>query len=165
MALNCCMGIDMRCWASIGLKCENTSLANSQPPRVPRALKVCDALTSTGLEVDALGGAPGVYSARYAGGPGHDSNANMTKLLHELENNNNRRARFRTVIALIINGKTKTFDGIVNGEIITQRRGGEGFGYDPIFQPEGHNKTFAEMGADFTILPSVRLLMNFAIYG
>ncbi len=102
----------------------------------------------TGLEVDALGGAPGVYSARYAGGPGHDSNANMTKLLHELENNNNRRARFRTVIALIINGKTKTFDGIVNGEIITQRRGGEGFGYDPIFQPEGHNKTFAEMGAD-----------------
>ena len=100
----------------------------------------------TGLEVDALGGAPGVYSARYAGGAGHDSQANMTKLLHELENNNNRRARFRTVIALIINGKTKTFEGIVNGEIITQRRGGEGFGYDPIFQPEGYNKTFAELG-------------------
>ena len=102
----------------------------------------------TGLEVDALGGAPGVYSARYAGGAGHDSQANMTKLLHELENNNNRRARFRTVIALIINGKTKTFEGIVNGEIITQRRGGEGFGYDPIFQPEGCNKTFAELGTD-----------------
>ena len=102
----------------------------------------------TGLEVDALGGAPGVYSARYAGGAGHDSQANMTKLLHELENNNNRRARFRTVIALIINGKTKTFEGIVNGEIITQRRGGEGFGYDPIFQPEGYNKTFAELGTD-----------------
>ena len=102
----------------------------------------------TGLEVDVLGGAPGVYSARYAGGAGHDSQANMTKLLHELENNNNRRARFRTVIALIINGKTKTFEGIVNGEIITQRRGGEGFGYDPIFQPEGYNKTFAELGTD-----------------
>jgi len=102
----------------------------------------------TGLEVDALGGAPGVYSARYAGGAGHDSQANMTKLLHELDNNNNRRARFRTVIALIINGKTKTFEGIVNGEIITQRRGGEGFGYDPIFQPEGYNKTFAELGTD-----------------
>ena len=102
----------------------------------------------TGLEVDALGGAPGVYSARYAGGAGHDSQANMTKLLHELENNNNRRARFRTVIALIINGKIKTFEGIVNGEIITQRRGGEGFGYDPIFQPEGYNKTFAELGTD-----------------
>ena len=102
----------------------------------------------TGLEVDALGGAPGVYSARYAGGAGHDSQANMTKLLHELENNNNRRARFRTVIALIINGKTKTFEGIVNGEIITQRRGGEGFGYDPIFQPEGYNKTFAGLGTD-----------------
>ena len=102
----------------------------------------------TGLEVDALGGAPGVYSARYAGGAGHDSQANMTKLLHELENNNNRRARFRTVIALIINGKTKTFEGIVNGEIITQRRGGEGFGYEPIFQPEGYNKTFAELGTD-----------------
>lgn len=102
----------------------------------------------TGLEVDALGGAPGVYSARYAGGAGHNSQANMTKLLHELENNNNRRARFRTVIALIINGKTKTFEGIVNGEIITQRRGGEGFGYDPIFQPEGYNKTFAELGTD-----------------
>jgi non-canonical purine NTP pyrophosphatase (RdgB/HAM1 family) len=100
----------------------------------------------TGLEVDALGGAPGVYSARYAGGAGHDSEANMTKLLHELENNNNRKARFRTIFALIIGGKTKTFEGIVNGEIITQRKGGEGFGYDPIFKPEGYTETFAELG-------------------
>jgi non-canonical purine NTP pyrophosphatase (RdgB/HAM1 family) len=100
----------------------------------------------TGLEVDALGGAPGVYSARYAGGVGHDSQANMTKLLHELEKENNRRARFRTVIALITDGKIKTFEGIVNGEIIRERRGGEGFGYDPIFQPEGYDKTFAELG-------------------
>ena len=102
----------------------------------------------TGLECDALGGAPGVYSARYAGGEGHDSQANMTKLLNELENNNNRKARFRTVIALIINGKVTTFDGIVNGEIIRERRGGEGFGYDPIFQPAGYNQTFAELGTD-----------------
>ena len=97
----------------------------------------------TGLEVDALNSAPGVYSARYAGGDGHDSEANMTKLLAELGENNNRNARFRTVIALIItddNGKTTTvkqFEGIVNGTIIRERRGGEGFGYDPIFQPEG----------------------------
>ena len=101
----------------------------------------------TGLEVDALGGAPGVYSARYAG-DGHDSEANMTKLLHELGENDNRKARFRTVIALIINGKVNTFDGIVNGEIIREKRGGEGFGYDPIFEPEGYNKTFAELGVD-----------------
>ncbi len=111
----------------------------------------------TGLEVDALGGAPGVFSARYAGGEGHDSEANMTKLLHELGNNNNRKARFRTVIALIEKkdvcpcGCTSIklvhqFEGIVNGEIIRERRGGEGFGYDPIFQPEGYDKTFAELG-------------------
>ena len=113
----------------------------------------------TGLEVDALNGAPGVYSARYAGGEGHDSEANMTKLLHELGNNNNRKARFRTVIALIQKkdvcpcGCTSIkeihqFEGIVNGEIIRERRGGEGFGYDPIFQPEGYDKTFAELGMD-----------------
>ena len=113
----------------------------------------------TGLEVDALDGAPGVYSARYAGGEGHDSEANMTKLLHELGNNNNRKARFRTVIALIQKkdvcpcGCTSIkeihqFEGIVNGEIIRERRGGEGFGYDPIFQPEGYDKTFAELGMD-----------------
>ena len=102
----------------------------------------------TGLEVDALGGAPGVYSARYAGGVGHDSQANMKKLLEELQNTDNRKARFRTVIALIIDGKMTTFEGIVNGEIIREKRGGEGFGYDPIFQPEGYDKTFAELGVD-----------------
>ncbi|WP_231488042.1 non-canonical purine NTP diphosphatase [Prevotella sp. MA2016] len=102
----------------------------------------------TGLEVDALGGAPGVYSARYAGGEGHDSQANMNKLLSELENIDNRKARFRTVIALIIDGKVTTFDGIINGTITHEKRGGEGFGYDPIFMPEGHNQTFAELGVD-----------------
>ena len=102
----------------------------------------------SGLEVDALGGAPGVYSARYAGGEGHDSEANMAKLLRELGENNNRKARFRTVIALIIQGQVHEFEGIVNGEITRERRGGEGFGYDPIFQPEGYDKTFAELGAE-----------------
>ncbi len=130
----------------------------------------------TGLEVEALGGAPGVYSARYAslehsdnpeaavscGSPqvlSHDSEANMARLLRELGNNNNRKARFRTVIALIEKrdvcpcGCTSIqvvhrFEGIVNGEIIRERRGGEGFGYDPIFQPDGYDQTFAELGAD-----------------
>lgn len=108
----------------------------------------------TGLEVDALGGAPGIYSARYAGGEGHDSEANMTKLLAELGENNNRKARFRTAIALIMkedgsgNATEKLFEGIVCGEIIRERRGGEGFGYDPIFQPEGYDRTFAELGLD-----------------
>ena len=112
----------------------------------------------TGLEVDALNGAPGVYSARYAALPdnpvksgnaglvSHDSEANMTRLLYELGNNNNRKARFRTVIALI--QKKDKFEGIVEGEIIRKRRGGEGFGYDPIFQPDGYDHTFAELGMD-----------------
>ena len=102
----------------------------------------------TGLEVDALGGAPGVYSARYAGGEGHDSEANMAKLLAELGGNSDRRARFRTVIALIEGGEEepKLFEGIVTGEITADRRGSEGFGYDPIFRPDGHAETFAEMG-------------------
>ena len=115
----------------------------------------------TGLEVDALGGAPGVYSARYAAigpigpispispiGPTHDSEANMARLLHELGENNNRRARFRTVIALIQQGEVHEFEGIVNGQIIRERRGGEGFGYDPIFQPDGYDQTFAELGIE-----------------
>ena len=101
----------------------------------------------TGLEVEALNNAPGVYSARYAG-PGHDSEANMKKLLHEMEGKENRKARFRTVIALVWNGKTYSFDGIVNGIITTTKRGENGFGYDPIFIPEGYEQTFAELGND-----------------
>lgn len=101
----------------------------------------------TGLEVEALNNAPGVYSARYAG-PGHDSEANMKKLLHEMEGKENRKARFRTVIALVWNGKTYTFEGIVNGTITTAKRGENGFGYDPIFIPEGYEQTFAELGND-----------------
>ena len=98
----------------------------------------------TGLEVEALGGAPGVYSARYAG-EGHNSEENTKKLLHELEGKDNRKARFRTVFALIINGKEHLFEGIVRGEIIARKRGTSGFGYDPVFVPEGFTQTFAEM--------------------
>ena len=145
----------------------------------------------TGLEVDALGGEPGIYSARYAALDGdnsisHDSEANMAKLLRKLEGVENRKARFRTVIALITHpqslpkggksdmisvnkgnqtslpsggieggynpshreGQRVGFEGIVNGSIISERRGGEGFGYDPIFQPEGYDRTFAELGSE-----------------
>ncbi len=118
----------------------------------------------TGLEVDALNGAPGIYSARYASmandsSASHDSEANMARLLKELGENNNRKARFRTVIALIQKRnicecgctaikEVHQFEGIVEGEIIRERRGGEGFGYDPIFQPDGYDQTFAELGMD-----------------
>ena len=101
----------------------------------------------TGLEVEALGGAPGVFSARYAG-DGHDSEANMQKLLKELAGKENRKAQFRTVICLIRTGKEHLFEGIVKGEIIQEKRGGAGFGYDPIFVPEGYDLTFAELGDD-----------------
>lgn len=101
----------------------------------------------TGLEVEALGGAPGVFSARYAG-PGHDSEANMRKLLKELEGKMNRQAQFRTVIALLLEGREYTFEGIVRGTILTERRGTAGFGYDPVFVPEGYAETFAEMGSE-----------------
>lgn len=98
----------------------------------------------TGLEVDALGGRPGVYSARYAGN-GHDFEANIDKVLLELSGIENRKARFRTIIALIFDGETTYFEGIVNGTIISERKGSEGFGYDPVFIPEGYSQTFAEM--------------------
>ena len=119
----------------------------------------------TGLEVEALNGAPGVYSARYASmdsntsDTSHDSEANMARLLRELANNNNRKARFRTVIAFIEKkdicpcGCTSIkqihrFEGIVDGEITREKSGVEGFGYDPIFRPDGYDQTFAELGTD-----------------
>ena len=107
----------------------------------------------TGLEVDALGGAPGVYTARYAG-PDKGSDANMSKLLAELsalEQNGekiSRRARFRTVVALIIDGKTHIFNGVLEGKIATERSGSQGFGYDPVFIPDGYDKTLAEISLD-----------------
>ncbi|MBQ5738453.1 MAG: non-canonical purine NTP diphosphatase [Alistipes sp.] len=101
----------------------------------------------TGLEVEALGGAPGVHSARYAT-DGHDFAANNRKLLNELEGVENRAARFRTVIALIEGGKELRVEGIVEGTIATAESGAEGFGYDPLFIPNGYERTFAEMSAD-----------------
>ncbi len=101
----------------------------------------------TGLEVEALGGAPGVHSARYAS-DGHDFEANNRLLLENLEGVGNRRARFRTVIALILNGKEYLFEGVVNGHIAQCASGREGFGYDPLFIPEDHIETFAEMTAE-----------------
>ncbi|MBR2429596.1 MAG: RdgB/HAM1 family non-canonical purine NTP pyrophosphatase [Alistipes sp.] len=101
----------------------------------------------TGLEVEALNGAPGVRSARYAT-EGHDFAANNRKLLHELEGKTNRRARFRTVISLIRGGVEQQVEGIVEGRIATAEAGCGGFGYDPLFIPEGHEVTFAEMSAD-----------------
>ena len=101
----------------------------------------------TGLEVEALGGAPGVRSARYAGDE-HDFDANNALLLKNLEGESNRKARFRTVIALILDGEEYLFEGIVNGSIIDHMSGTEGFGYDPMFVPEGDTRTFAEMSAE-----------------
>jgi XTP/dITP diphosphohydrolase len=98
----------------------------------------------TGLEVEALNGAPGVYSARYAGEQ-KDANDNMDKLLSELKDKSNRKANFKTVIALNLNGKQNLFTGIINGKIIEEKIGTNGFGYDPIFVAEGYEKTFAEL--------------------
>lgn len=113
----------------------------------------------TGLEVEALDGAPGVHSARYAEGTDHDSEANMAKLLRELDGKENRQARFRTVICYIEKQdvcpcgstsikKIHQFEGIVNGYIATEKHGTEGFGYDPIFVPEGYDQSFAELGEE-----------------
>lgn len=98
----------------------------------------------TGLEVEALNGAPGVYSARYAG-QAKDMQDNMEKLLREMEGISNRNARFRTVIALILDGKEYLFEGEVKGEIMRKKAGCKGFGYDPVFRPSGYDITFAEM--------------------
>ena len=113
----------------------------------------------TGLEVEALDGAPGVHSARYAEGTDHDSEANMAKLLRELDGKENRQALFRTVICYIEKKdvcpcgctsikKVHQFEGIVKGHIATEKHGTEGFGYDPIFVPEGYDKSFAELGEE-----------------
>ncbi|MDR1336031.1 MAG: non-canonical purine NTP diphosphatase [Tannerella sp.] len=101
----------------------------------------------TGLEVEALNGEPGVHSARYAGDT-HDPEANIEKLLRALAGCQNKKARFRTVIALILNGQELFFEGIVDGYITGERRGKEGFGYDSVFIPDGFNETFAELGMD-----------------
>ncbi len=101
----------------------------------------------TGLEIEALDNRPGVYSARYAG---HEQNflKNINKVLEEMKDQSNRKARFRTVIALILDHNKYYFEGIVNGKIIMEKKGKQGFGYDPIFLPEGYDQTFAEMSLD-----------------
>lgn len=111
----------------------------------------------TGLEVEVLDNAPGVYSARYAG-DNHDSEANKAKLLREMDGKKNRNARFRTVIALILNGKEYLFEGNINGLIIEEERGNSGFGYDPVFVPDGYQQTFAELGDDIKNTISHRAL-------
>lgn len=101
----------------------------------------------TGLEVEALNGEPGVYSARYAGEQ-RDPEDNMNKLLNNLENSTNRKAQFKTVITLNLNGKQHLFTGIAAGEITLEKTGNQGFGYDPIFKPEGYNLTFAQLSME-----------------
>ena len=98
----------------------------------------------TGLEIEALNGEPGVYSARYAGEQ-KNANDNMDKVLTKLNGENNRTAQFKTVMALIIDGELTCFEGVVEGQITTQKSGTEGFGYDPIFKPNGYEKTYSEM--------------------
>lgn len=101
----------------------------------------------TGLEIEALGNEPGVYSARYAG-EGRKAADNMLKVLEKMKNETNRKARFRCVISLIIDGEEKQFEGIVEGNILAEKQGEAGFGYDPIFMPLGFNQSFAEMSAN-----------------
>lgn len=120
----------------------------------------------TGLEVDALHGLPGVHTARYAYPDRHDPEANMIKLLEALRENNDRNARFRTVIALIEKGKEHLFEGVVEGVIAREKSGTQGFGYDPVFIPEGNSKTFAELGEDVknTISHRARAVQKLAEY-
>lgn len=101
----------------------------------------------TGLEVEALNGAPGVYSARYAGEECIAEN-NIQKLLKELDGVQNRKARFKTVAALILNGRVNLFEGVIYGRILTEKRGQDGFGYDPVFVPDHFNESFAEMTSE-----------------
>tara|TARA_X000000950_G_C13620552_1_gene539211 strand:+ start:148 stop:729 length:582 start_codon:yes stop_codon:yes gene_type:complete len=101
----------------------------------------------TGLEVESLGGKPGVYSARFAGEPANSEN-NMQKLLSELQAKENRKAQFRTAVALNLNDEKFLFEGICKGDILTEKQGEKGFGYDPIFKPEGYNLSFAEMSSE-----------------
>lgn len=118
----------------------------------------------TGLEVDVLGGAPGVYSSRYAGEACRPED-NMRKLIREMRNADNRSARFRTVIALLLNGEKHFFEGIINGEIIEEKRGGSGFGYDPIFVPDGYDETFAELGDEIKNAISHRAIATQKLIG
>lgn len=121
--------------------------ANQKANFIYEKFKIDCFADDTGLEIDSLGGEPGVYSARYAG-EGKSFTDNMNKVLEKLQNHSNRKARFKTVISLILNGKQHLFEGSVEGVIIENKKGVEGFGYDPIFKPDGYLQTFAEMSLD-----------------
>ncbi len=121
--------------------------ANQKSTYVVENFKVNCFADDTGLEIDALNGAPGVYSARYAGAQ-KNSDDNMDLVLEKLEGESNRKAQFRTVISLIINGEEKQFEGIASGEITLSKSGESGFGYDPIFRPTGYEQTFSEMSME-----------------
>jgi XTP/dITP diphosphohydrolase len=127
----------------------NTLEGNAQlkADYVTRHYKMDCFADDTGLEIEALNGAPGVYSARYAGVE-NNAVANMQKVLSRLKGISNRKAQFRTVIALNLEGKQYQFEGVCKGEILTQKHGGHGFGYDPIFKPEGFDNSFAEMSLE-----------------
>lgn len=120
--------------------------AQQKTDYVVRKYKVACFADDSGLEVDALNGEPGVHSARYSGS--RDMEENMSFLLKKMEGQKNRKARFKTVISLFWKEEQYFFEGSIEGEIISERRGEEGFGYDPIFIPEGYEQTFAEMSAE-----------------
>ena len=129
-------------------------IAETAPTIIGNAIQKVDYVTQnynvncfaddTGLEIEALNGEPGVFSARYAGAD-NNADANMNLVLKNLESHSNKKARFITVIALNLNGKQHTFEGICNGKIIDEKKGEKGFGYDPIFVPDGFDITFAQM--------------------
>ncbi len=140
----------LRSLADIGCNADIPETADTlegnalQKARYIHRMYGCDCFADdTGLEVEALDGAPGVYSARYAG-PGHDSAANMSLLLQNMRGITGRKARFRTVIALILNGEEHIFEGTVDGEILESPSGEGGFGYDPVFRPDGWQISFAQ---------------------
>jgi XTP/dITP diphosphohydrolase len=116
----------------------------------------------TGLEIDALDGKPGVFSARYAGDE-KDMNKNIEKVIDELKHETNRKARFKTVISLILDGKKYQFEGLIYGKIIDDKRGNSGFGYDPVFIPDGYNITFAQMAAEEKNKISHRAIATFKL--
>lgn len=139
---------DINCWEEIPETADTIAGNALQKARyVYEKFGVNCFADDTGLEVFALNGRPGVYSARYAG-PAKDANANMDKILQELGSSTDRSARFVTVIALIMDGKEQLFEGVVNGRILENKQGEKGFGYDPIFQPEGEHRSFAQMTMD-----------------
>lgn len=139
---------DIQCFEDIP-ETQNTIEGNASQKShyVYKKYKINCFADDTGLEIDALNGEPGVYSARYAG-KDCSFQDNVNKVLKKLDGVENRNAQFKTVISLIIEGKEYLFEGIIKGKILKEERGGSGFGYDPIFKPIGYDKTFAELGSE-----------------